>query len=113
MKQRRKEDEEEEEVEERGRGGSVSVCVAQRVAGGNIDKALYRSVRTGPIADRYVDRSLPGDTAKIDRRGSIEREKLKKKKKRRRRGYIPPFLMPSSPARHPRLRVAHAPSSPA
>ncbi|RWW37091.1 hypothetical protein BHE74_00057856, partial [Ensete ventricosum] len=31
-------------------------------------KALYRAVRTGPSADRYVDRSLLGGTAEIDHR---------------------------------------------
>ncbi|RRT49554.1 hypothetical protein B296_00049680 [Ensete ventricosum] len=34
-------------------------------------KASYRPVYTGPVADWYVDRSLPGGTAKIDRRRSI------------------------------------------
>ncbi|RZS23380.1 hypothetical protein BHM03_00056295 [Ensete ventricosum] len=34
-------------------------------------KASYRPVCTGPVADWYVDRSLPGGTAKIDRRRSI------------------------------------------
>ncbi|RWW76486.1 hypothetical protein BHE74_00015423 [Ensete ventricosum] len=37
-------------------------------------KAPYRPVHTGPAADRYADRSLPGSTAKIDRRRSIDGE---------------------------------------
>ncbi|RWW20262.1 hypothetical protein GW17_00015638 [Ensete ventricosum] len=59
---------------------------------------LYRPVRTGPAADWYADRSLPGGTAKIGRWRSILavggrlREKsivgsrLRKKKGRERRG---------------------------
>ncbi|RRT80914.1 hypothetical protein B296_00016134 [Ensete ventricosum] len=31
----------------------------------------YRPVHTGPVADQYVDRPLPGGTAKIGRRRSI------------------------------------------
>ncbi|RRT79792.1 hypothetical protein B296_00018931 [Ensete ventricosum] len=31
------------------------------------DKALDRVVHTGPPADRYADRPLPGDIAEIDR----------------------------------------------
>ncbi|RWW34854.1 hypothetical protein GW17_00000361 [Ensete ventricosum] len=46
------------------------------------DKTPYRSARTGPAVDRYADHLLPGGTAKIDRRRSIEGEKGKKKKKR-------------------------------
>ncbi|RZR89913.1 hypothetical protein BHM03_00017730 [Ensete ventricosum] len=44
-------------------------------------KALYCSVHIGPVADRYVDRPLPGGTAKIGRRRSIEEEKMKRRKK--------------------------------
>ncbi|RWW31342.1 hypothetical protein GW17_00004028 [Ensete ventricosum] len=58
----------------------------------------YRPVHTGPTADRYTDRPLPGGTAKIGRWRSISavcgrfKEKstvggrLRKKKERRRRG---------------------------
>ncbi|RWW11466.1 hypothetical protein GW17_00024926 [Ensete ventricosum] len=49
---------------------------------------LYRpvgAVCTGPPGYQYTDRLLPGGTAKIDRRRSIEGEKGKKKKKRKRR----------------------------
>ncbi|RRT48309.1 hypothetical protein B296_00053190, partial [Ensete ventricosum] len=34
----------------------------------------YRAVRTCPPGYQYADRPLPGDTAKIDRQRSIERE---------------------------------------
>ncbi|RRT41512.1 hypothetical protein B296_00057775 [Ensete ventricosum] len=101
---------------------AVRVPVSFRTGTG---KDPYRPVRTGPVADLYMDRPLSGGTAKINRRRSsegeidhrwsiegeidhrqlIKGEKGKKKKKMRRRGYIPPFLAPSSPARCPRLRV--------
>ncbi|RZR74917.1 hypothetical protein BHM03_00046198 [Ensete ventricosum] len=37
-------------------------------------KAPYRAVRTSPLVDRYANCPLPGDTAEIDRRRSIEGE---------------------------------------
>ncbi|RWW24222.1 hypothetical protein GW17_00011505 [Ensete ventricosum] len=58
---------------------------------------MYHPVHTSSIADRYVDRLLSGDTAKINRRQlisnidgrlmakSIVDGRLKKKKKRKRR----------------------------
>ncbi|RWW46556.1 hypothetical protein BHE74_00047505 [Ensete ventricosum] len=48
----------------------------------------YRTVRTGPPGYRYVDCSLSGGTAKIDRRRSISAigGRLREKKGRRRRG---------------------------
>ncbi|RWW43211.1 hypothetical protein BHE74_00051153 [Ensete ventricosum] len=94
-------------------------------------KASYRPVCTGPVADWYVDRSLPGGTAKIDRRRSIsfiggrfrllavdfdrrrsiegeidhrrsiEEEKGKKKKRKRRKK-----KRKRSTSRCPRLRAA-------
>ncbi|RZR80101.1 hypothetical protein BHM03_00006019 [Ensete ventricosum] len=86
-----------------------------------LGKIPYRSVRTGPIADWYADRSLLGGTAKIDRRRLIEGEKGKKKKKRRRRKNkrihtsFPRAVLAcasSPPTRCPHPRVARAPSSP-
>ncbi|RRT64335.1 hypothetical protein B296_00033412, partial [Ensete ventricosum] len=54
-------------------------------------KAPYRPVHTGPAADRYADRSLPGSTAKIGRRQSIDgeidcRRSIEEEKGKRRRG---------------------------
>ncbi|RWW25260.1 hypothetical protein GW17_00010411 [Ensete ventricosum] len=79
-------------------------------------KTLYRLVCTGPIADRYADRLLPGSTTKMDRWQSIEGEKEKKKKKRRRRKkkkrihtFFPGIVLahaPSPPTRRPRPRVS-------
>ncbi|RRT63904.1 hypothetical protein B296_00042304 [Ensete ventricosum] len=82
-------------------------------------KTLYCPVHTGPAADLYADRPLPGGTTKIDRRWSIEGEidrrrsiegeKGKKKKKRRRRKkkkrIRTSFPPSSSPMRRPRLRA--------
>ncbi|RWW22524.1 hypothetical protein GW17_00013271 [Ensete ventricosum] len=55
----------------------------------------YRAIHIGPLGYRYADRSLPGGTAKIDhrrsiegeidRRRSIEGEKRKNKKRKRRK----------------------------
>ncbi|RWW37628.1 hypothetical protein BHE74_00057231 [Ensete ventricosum] len=82
---------------------------------------LYRpvgAVCTGPPGYQYTDRPLPGGTAKIDRRRSIEGEKGKKKKKRKRRKKKKKrrrkkYLVPPSPARHRRPWVtACAPSPP-
>ncbi|RRT73703.1 hypothetical protein B296_00022584, partial [Ensete ventricosum] len=82
-------------------------------------KIPYRSVRTGPIADWYADRSLLGGTAKIDRRRSIEGEKGKKKRRRRKNKRIhtsfPRAVLAcasSLPTRCPHPRVARASSSP-
>ncbi|RZS22551.1 hypothetical protein BHM03_00055338, partial [Ensete ventricosum] len=76
-------------------------------------KAPYRPVHTGPAADRYADQPLPGGTAKvdrrrsidgeIDRRRSIEEEKGKKRRgKEERRSTSPP----SSPAHCSRTLAA-------
>ncbi|RWV79398.1 hypothetical protein GW17_00059474 [Ensete ventricosum] len=74
----------------------LSVAIAGKK--GIICENPYRPVHTGPAADRYADRPLPGGTAKIGRRQSISavcgrfKEKstvggrLRKKKERRRRG---------------------------
>ncbi|RWV89807.1 hypothetical protein GW17_00048028 [Ensete ventricosum] len=75
----------------------------------------YRTVRTGPPGYRYVDCSLSGGTAKIDRRRSISAigGRLREKKGRRRRGKeerrgeerIPRVVLArasSPPAGHPR-----------
>ncbi|RWW09125.1 hypothetical protein GW17_00027404 [Ensete ventricosum] len=84
-----------------------------------LGKIPYRSVRTGPIADWYADRSLLGGTAKIDRRRSIEGEKGKKKRRRRKNKRIhtsfPRAVLAcasSPPTRCPHPRVARASSSP-
>ncbi|RWW55030.1 hypothetical protein BHE74_00038356 [Ensete ventricosum] len=74
-------------------------------------KASYRSVHTGSVADRYVDRSLPGSTAKIDRCGRLTEKltvggRLKKKK-----GKEEEEKKKEVPGRRPRLRAARAPSS--
>ncbi|RWW69693.1 hypothetical protein BHE74_00022695, partial [Ensete ventricosum] len=84
----------------------------------------YRAVRTSPPGYQYADRPLPGDTAKIDRQRSIEREidrrrsiegekgKTRRRGKEERRGEeerIPRAVltrMPSPPTR--RLCVAVA-----
>ncbi|RWV92344.1 hypothetical protein BHE74_00018183 [Ensete ventricosum] len=34
-------------------------------------KAPYRAVRTNPPTDRYVDHPLPGGTAEIDRKSTV------------------------------------------
>ncbi|RZS03098.1 hypothetical protein BHM03_00033222 [Ensete ventricosum] len=79
----------------------------------HVGKAPYRPVHTGPTADRYVDRPLSGDTAKIGRRRStidfdrwrsIEEEKGKRRrgKEERRRS----TLSSSPPARCPRALAA-------
>ncbi|RZS05085.1 hypothetical protein BHM03_00035532 [Ensete ventricosum] len=49
---------------------------------------LVWAVRTGLLGYRYVDRPLPGGTAKIDLRWLIEGEKLKKKKRKIRKKYL-------------------------
>ncbi|RWW02626.1 hypothetical protein GW17_00034270, partial [Ensete ventricosum] len=68
--------------------------------------ASYRPVHTGPAADQYADRPLPGGTTKIARRRLISavggRLKKKKGKEERRRSTWPL----SSPARCPRALVA-------
>ncbi|RRT36810.1 hypothetical protein B296_00051932 [Ensete ventricosum] len=85
----------------------------------------YRTVRTGPPGYRYVDRSLSGGTAKIDRRRYISAigGRLREKKGRRRRGKeerrgeerIPRAVLaraPSPPVGHPRAVTILANGSP-
>ncbi|RWW76677.1 hypothetical protein BHE74_00015215 [Ensete ventricosum] len=121
---------------------SFSYCTQERLCVYFKDRCfvLYRPVQavcTGSIADRYADCPLPGGTAKINRRRSIEGEidhqrsiegeKGKKKKKRRRRkkkrrrrkkrirtSFPRAVLarMPSPPARRPRPRVAREARAP-
>ncbi|RWV95957.1 hypothetical protein GW17_00041368 [Ensete ventricosum] len=74
--------------------------------------ARYRVVL--PKIDRR--RSIEGE---IDRRRSIEGEKReeeeeekKKKEEEEKNKEVPPFTVPSSPARRRLLRVTHAPSPP-
>ncbi|RWW32630.1 hypothetical protein GW17_00002688 [Ensete ventricosum] len=73
-------------------------------------KAPYRLVHTGPVADRYADRPLPGSTAKIGRRRSIEEEKGKRRRGKERRRST---STPSSPARCPHALATREPSPPA
>ncbi|RZS18073.1 hypothetical protein BHM03_00050306 [Ensete ventricosum] len=80
---------------------------------------MYHPVHTSLIADRYVDRLLSGDTAKINHRQlipniddrlmakSIVDGRLKKKKRKRRSTWLS-----SSPACCPRALTAREPSSP-
>ncbi|RWV91841.1 hypothetical protein GW17_00045834, partial [Ensete ventricosum] len=74
---------------------------------------LVRAVRTGLLGYRYVDRPLPGGTAKIDLRWLIEGEKLKKKKRkiRKKKKEVPHFPALSLPThrRHPRSRAIFLP----
>ncbi|RZS14486.1 hypothetical protein BHM03_00046178, partial [Ensete ventricosum] len=48
-------------------------------------KAPYQAVRIGPSVDQYADCSLPGGTAKIGRRRSIEGERSRRRRRRGRR----------------------------
>ncbi|RRT32611.1 hypothetical protein B296_00051539 [Ensete ventricosum] len=76
-------------------------------------KALYCPIHIDPIADRYVDRPLPGGTAKIGRRRltsvvggrltekSIVGGRLKKKKGKGGKEERRSTLSPSLPARCP------------
>ncbi|RRT34814.1 hypothetical protein B296_00055258, partial [Ensete ventricosum] len=74
----------------------------------------YSILSSARYGYRYVDRSLPGDTAKIDRQRSLVGEKGKKKKRKRRkkktrRRRIPRVVlarMPSSPAGRPHVVAA-------
>ncbi|RZS19133.1 hypothetical protein BHM03_00051479 [Ensete ventricosum] len=70
------------------------------------------TARTGLLGYRYVDRSLPGGTTKIDRRWLIEGEKEKKKKmkirKKKEEEKKKEYLASSSPTCHRRPRAAVA-----
>ncbi|RRT73093.1 hypothetical protein B296_00028713, partial [Ensete ventricosum] len=69
-------------------------------------KALYRAVRTDLPIDRFADRLLPGSTAEIDSRRSIEGERRSERRRetKKREKPIPrTLLFPRSPVRS----VAH------
>ncbi|RWW03660.1 hypothetical protein GW17_00033158, partial [Ensete ventricosum] len=70
-------------------------------------KAPYWAIRTGPPADRYVDRALPGRTAEIGRWQSIKGEIKKRRRRRRIRGetYLHQFPVPRVARRIHRLRT--------
>ncbi|RRT64803.1 hypothetical protein B296_00041547, partial [Ensete ventricosum] len=67
----------------------------------------YRAVRpippvhTGPTADRYADRQLPGGSTKIGHRRSIEEEKGKKKKEEKKKKKKKRRRRRRSTSRHP------------
>ncbi|RWV95414.1 hypothetical protein GW17_00041964 [Ensete ventricosum] len=109
----------------------TSPYAGRKIEATSLRRYPYRPIHTGPAADRYTDRPLPGGTAKIGRRRSIsavdgrfppsivdfsrlrsiEEEKgknKKRKRRRRRRGEVPRVALAAlCPG------VAHESSSPA